>query len=76
MFGDIAHYLLNTLFTLFGAARLLRAWLQVVRMPPYNPVTNAVLQATNWIVLQLRRILPTTRNVDWASLVAELIAAI
>ncbi|CAD6509619.1 hypothetical protein LMG28727_00260 [Paraburkholderia kirstenboschensis] len=76
MFGDIARFLLNTLFTLFGAALLLRAWLQVVRMPPFNPVTNAVLQATNWIVLPLRRILPSTRNVDWASLVAALIAAI
>jgi YggT family protein len=76
MFGDIARFLLNTVFTLFGAALLLRAWLQVVRMPPYNPVTNAVLQATNWIVLPLRHILPSTRNIDWASLVAALIAAI
>ena len=76
MFGDIARFLLNTVFTLFGAALLLRAWLQVVRMPPYNPVTNAVLQATNWIVLPLRHILHSTRNIDWASLVAALIAAI
>ncbi|CAH2904838.1 MAG: Cell division integral membrane protein, YggT and half-length relatives [uncultured Paraburkholderia sp.] len=76
MFSDIARFLLNTVFTLFGAALLLRAWLQVVRMPPYNPVTNAVLQATNWIVLPLRRILPSTRSIDWASLVAALIAAI
>ena len=75
MFGDIARFLLNTVFTLFGAALLLRAWLQVVRMPPYNPVTNAVLQVTNWIVLPLRHILPTTRKIDWASLVAALLAA-
>jgi YggT family protein len=76
MFGDIARFLLNTVFTLFGAALLLRAWLQVVRMPPYNPVTNAVLQATNWIVLPLRHILHSTRTIDWASLAAALIAAI
>ncbi|NPT42066.1 YggT family protein [Paraburkholderia sp. 1N] len=76
MFGDIARFLLNTVFTLFGAALLLRAWLQVVRLPPYNPVSNAVLQATNWIVLPLRHILHSTRNIDWASLVAALIAAI
>ncbi|NML29347.1 YggT family protein [Paraburkholderia antibiotica] len=76
MFGDIARFLLNTVFTLFGAALLLRAWLQVVRLPPYNPVSNAVMQATNWIVLPLRRILPSTRNIDWASIVATLIAAI
>ena len=32
MFGDIARFLLNTVFTLFGAALLLRAWLQYVRV--------------------------------------------
>ena len=62
MFGDIARFLLNTVFTLFGAALLLRAWMQVVRMPPYNPVSNAVMQATNWIVLPLRKILPGAQD--------------
>jgi YggT family protein len=76
MFGDIARFLLNTLFTLFGAALLLRAWLQVVRLPPFNPVSNAVMQATNWIVLPLRRIIPSTRSVDWASILAAVITAI
>jgi YggT family protein len=76
MFGDIARFLLNTVFTLFGAALLLRAWLQVVRLPPYNPVSNAVLHATNWIVLPLRHIVPSARRIDWASVLAALIAAI
>ncbi len=62
MFGEIARFLLNTVFTLFGAALLLRAWMQVVRMPPYNPVSNAVMQATNWLVLPLRKILPAAKN--------------
>jgi YggT family protein len=74
MFGDIARFLLNTVFTLFGAALLLRAWMQVVRMPPYNPVSNAVMQATNWIVLPLRKILPGGK-IDWASILAAFIAA-
>ncbi|WP_114815377.1 YggT family protein [Paraburkholderia kururiensis] len=76
MFGDIARFLLNTVFTLFGAALLLRAWLQFVRMPPYNPVSSAVLQVTNWLVLPLRRVIPGTRGIDWASVVAALIAAL
>ena len=75
MFGEIARFLLNTVFTLFGAALILRAWMQVVRLPPYNPVSNAVMQATNWIVLPLRKILPTSKTIDWASIVAALIAA-
>ncbi len=75
MFGDVARFLLNTVFTLFGAALLLRAWMQVVRMPPYNPVSNAVMQATNWIVLPLRKILPGGK-IDWASILAAYIAAL
>jgi YggT family protein len=75
MFGDIARFLLNTLFTLFGAALLLRAWMQVVRMPPYNPVSNAVMQATNWIVLPLRKLLPAGK-IDWASILAAFIASL
>jgi YggT family protein len=75
MFGDIARFLLNTVFTLFGAALLLRAWMQVVRMPPYNPVSNAIMQATNWIVLPLRKILPGGK-IDWASIVAAVIASL
>ena len=76
MFGEIARFLLNTLFTLFGAALLLRAWMQVVRMPPYNPVSNAVMQATNWLVLPLRKILPAAKTIDWASIVAAFLAAL
>ncbi len=76
MFGDIARFLINTVFTLFGAALLLRAWMVAVRMPPYNPVANAVMQATNWLVLPLRHVFKTARRIDWASLVAALIAAL
>src|ERR1700682_493233 len=76
MFGEIARFLLNTLFTLFGAALLLRAWMQVVRMPPYNPVSNAVLQATNWLVLPLRHVFRGTRGIDWASVAAAVLAAL
>jgi len=76
MFGDIARFLLNTVFTLFGAALLVRAWLQYVRVPPYNPVTHAIQQVTNWLVLPLRHVIPGVRGIDWASVVAALLAAI
>ncbi|HKT94102.1 MAG TPA: YggT family protein [Paraburkholderia sp.] len=76
MFGDIARFLLNTVFTLFGAALLLRAWLQYVRVPPYNPVTHAIQQVTNWLVLPLRHVIPGVRGIDWACVVAALISAI
>jgi YggT family protein len=76
MFGDIARFLLNTVFTLFGAALLVRAWMQYVRVPPYNPVTHAIQQVTNWLVLPLRHVIPGVRGIDWASVVAALIASV
>ncbi|KAG0191987.1 hypothetical protein DFQ28_010372 [Apophysomyces sp. BC1034] len=76
MFGDIARFLLNTIFTLFGAALLLRAWLHVARLTPYNPVSQGIFQATNWLVLPLRRVIPAARGVDWTSLFAAWLTAI
>lgn len=76
MFGDIARFLLNTIFTLFGAALLLRAWLHVVRLTPYNPVSQGIFQATNWLVLPLRRVIPAARGIDWTSLFAAWLTAI
>ncbi|VWB55232.1 membrane protein [Burkholderia dolosa] len=76
MFGEIARFLLNTVFTLFGAALILRVWMQAVRVPPYNPVTQAVLQATNWLVLPLRRVIAGVRGIDWASVAAALLTAL
>ncbi|MEA3119092.1 MAG: YggT family protein [Paraburkholderia sp.] len=76
MFGDIARFLLSTVFTLFGAALLLRAWMFAVRMPPYNPVGSAVTQATNWLVLPIRLAFKPTRGIDWASVVAALLASL
>jgi YggT family protein len=76
MLGDIARFLLNTIFTLFGAALILRVWMQAVRVPPYNPVTQAVLQATNWLVLPLRHVIPGVRGIDWASIVAALVTSL
>lgn len=76
MFGDIARFLLNTIFTLFGAVLLLRAWLHVVKLTPYNPVSQGVYQATNWLILPLRRVIPAARGIDWTSLFAAWLTAI
>ncbi len=34
------------------------------------------MQATNWLVLPLRRAIPGTRGIDWASIVAALLASL
>jgi len=76
MVGDIARFLLNVVFTLYGAVLLLRLWLQFARLPPYNPISRTVFQVTDWIVVPLRRVFGGRGGVDWASLVAAWITAL
>lgn len=76
MFGDITRFLLDTLFTLFGAALLLRAWTQAVRLSPRNPLSQSIFQLTGWLVHPLRRIIPATGYIDWSSLVAAYLTAL
>lgn len=76
MFGDIVQFLLNILFTLFGAALILRCWLQYARVHPYHPVAQGIAQATNWLVHPLRRFIPGFLGIDWASLVAAWLTAV
>jgi YggT family protein len=76
MFGDVASFLLDTLFSLFGAVLLLRAWMLAVRLPPFNPVSHGVYQLSNWLVLPLRKVIPNVRNVDWTSIVAAYLIAV
>jgi len=76
MFGDITRFLLDTIFTLFGAALLLRAWTQAVRLSPRNPLSQAIFQLTGWLVHPLRRVIPATGYIDWACLVATYATAL
>lgn len=76
MLGEILRFLLEITFTLFGAALILRAWMHAVRLHPFNPVARAVYQVTNWLILPLRKVLPSAGLVDWASLFAVWLAAL
>ena len=76
MLAQILNFLIDILFTLFGAGLVLRAWIHAVRMPPFNPLARAVYQGTNWLVLPLRRVIPSGNSIEWASLFAAWLAAI
>jgi YggT family protein len=75
MLGDILRFLLEIGSSLFGAALLARAWIHAVRLHPFNPMSQAIHQATNWLILPLRKLLPAGKTIDWASLVAALLVA-
>ena len=76
MLGDIFRFLLDTLFTLLGAALVARAWMHAVRMHPFNAVVRFIYQATNWLVNPLRRLLPSQGRVDYASIVGAWLTAL
>lgn len=67
-------FVVDALLTLAVYAFLLRLLLQLARADFRNPLAQAVLGLTNWLVLPLRRVLPPLGRLDSASLVAVLAA--
>jgi YggT family protein len=67
---DALTFIIDSVLALAVFAFLLRFLLPLVRADFRNPLSQAVLSLTNWLVLPLRRILPPMGRVDTASLVA------
>jgi len=67
---QILSFLLDVAAGLLGGACLLRLYMQYQRVPFGNPVGRFVFALTDWLVLPLRRVLPSIRRWDTASLVA------
>ncbi len=77
MLGDISRFLLDIAFTLLGVALIARAWMFAVRIHPFLPVTIALNQFTNWLVMPLRRVLPLRGGrIDWACVLAVWLVAL
>lgn len=70
MWEQALKYLLDVVFGLFTYAFLLRFVMQVLRAPFRNPLGQAVMALTDWLVKPLRRIVPGWKGIDWASLLA------
>lgn len=68
-FGKIAALLINTIGGVFLLAVMLRFLLQVARADFYNPISQALVRATNPLVKPLRRLIPGFLGIDIASLV-------
>jgi YggT family protein len=70
MFEPAIRLILDTAFGLVTYAFLLRFAMQWLRAPFRNPLGQAVIALTDWIVKPLRRIVPGWKGIDWASLLA------
>ncbi len=66
--NQAAIFLVETIVGLFSLALLLRFYLQVVRAPYRNPVSQFLCALTDWAVIPARRVVPGLWGMDLASL--------
>lgn len=70
MFSEVLHFLINIIFSLFGIALIVRAWMHAIRLHPFNPYSQAVLRATDWLIQPIRKVVAPGNRLDWPSLLA------
>ena len=68
MFGQIGIYLVDTVFAFFVLLLLARFHFQWLRVPFRNPVGEFVLATTSWMVMPVRRVMPSLAGLDLATL--------
>ena len=68
MLGQIATFLVDTLFTFFVFLLLLRFHFQWLRVPFRNQVGEFVLVTTSWMVMPARRVIPGLAGLDLPTL--------
>src|SRR5258708_15229333 len=72
---DAIRYIVETLLWLLTLAFVLRLLFQWVRADFRDPLADAIVRVTNWLVLPLRRVLPPIGKIDTATGVAVLALA-
>ena len=71
--NEILMYLVQTVFSLFLIAVILRFILQLVRADFYNPISQFLVKVTNPLLVPLRRIIPGVAGVDVAAVLLALV---
>ena len=72
---DAIRYIVDTLLWLLLLAFLLRLLFQWVRADFRDPMADAIVRVTNWLILPLRKVLPPVGKIDTATVVAVLAVA-
>ena len=73
MIDQALKLVVDVVFGLIVFALIARFLMQLLRAPFRNPIGQAVIALTDWIVKPLRRILPGFGGIDWASLVGAFV---
>lgn len=69
------HYLVDTLLTLYLYVLILRFVMQLTRADFRSPIGNAILVATNPVIMPLRKAFPPVGKIDSASVLAIILVA-
>ena len=69
-------YLVQTLFGLYQAVLLVRLLLQLTRADFRNPISRAIVQLTDPVIMPLRKILPPAGKIDTASVTAIVLVTV
>jgi len=72
---EAIRYIVDTLLWLLTLAFVLRLLFQWVRANFRDPMADAIVRMTNWLILPLRRVLPPIGKIDTATVVAVLAVA-
>jgi YggT family protein len=68
-------YIVDTLLWLLTLAFVLRLLFQLARANFRDPMADAIVRVTNWLILPLRRVLPPIGKIDTATVVAVILVA-
>jgi YggT family protein len=72
---EAIRFIVDTLLWLITLAFLLRFLFQLVRADFRDPMADAIVRVTNWLILPLRRVLPPIGKIDTATVLAVLLVA-
>jgi YggT family protein len=72
---EAIRYIVDTLLWLLTLAFVLRLLFQWVRADFRDPMADAIVRVTNWLIMPLRRLLPPIGKVDTATVVAVIAVA-
>jgi YggT family protein len=72
---EAIRFVVDTLLWLLTLAFVLRFLCQLSRADFRDPVADAIVRVTNWLILPLRRVLPPIGRIDTATVVAALAAS-
>jgi YggT family protein len=72
---DAIRYIVDTLLWLLTLAFVLRLLFQWVRADFRDPMADAIVRVTNWLIMPLRKVLPPVGKVDTATVIAVIAVA-